>query len=223
MQLFECAALIFDLDGVLVNSTAGIEIHWQAWAASHGLDVRRVLQVSHGRRTIETIRLVAPHLDVETEAARFETDEAVNHAAILRMDGAAELLLSLPEERWAVATSGALDTATNRLSGTGLPMPRVLVTADDVRRGKPDPQAYLLAAGRLGFPPAACIVVEDAPAGIQAGRAAGMRVIALATTCPPGELTGAQALVGRLADLHVSVDGAGLVVRLDPLVVDSGS
>lgn len=204
MPQFQCRAIIFDLDGVLVDSAACIDYHWQRWASKHGLDINEVLTVSPGRPTIETIRLVAPHLDAEAETAELERGESVDTNGVYRIEGATELVRSLPIDRWAIATSGVLATATTRIVHTGLPMPAVLVTADDVTRGKPDPEPYLLAAKRLGIDSQDCVVVEDAPAGIQAGKSAGMTVIGVASTHASDALGQADAIAQRLQEIHIS-------------------
>ena len=147
---------------------------------------------------------MAPYLDAEAEAARLAAEEARETNGLVRIEGAIQLVRSLPEGRWAVATSGTREIAATRLAYAGLPMPAVLVTADDVERGKPDPEAYMLAAERLGMPPERCIVIEDAPTGIAAALAAGMRVVAVATTFPRDELGEATVVVRRLSDIRVS-------------------
>lgn len=204
MPQFQCRAIIFDLDGVLVDSAACIDHHWQQWATKHGLDIDEVLSVSPGRPAVETIRLVAPHLDVEAESAELQRGESVDTVGVYKIEGAAEMVRSLPTDRWAIATSGILATATTRIVHTGLPMPAVLVTADDVTSGKPDPQPYLLAAQRLGIDPQDCLVVEDAPAGIRAGKSAGMTVIGVASTHSPDALGQADAIAQRLQAIHIS-------------------
>jgi mannitol-1-/sugar-/sorbitol-6-phosphatase len=214
-----CEAVIFDLDGVQVDSSACIEKHWRLWTAKHGLDAAKILSVMHGRRTVESMRLVAPHLEVEKEAAQLEAVEAVDIEGVVEIAGARALMQALPVGRWAIATSGGTAMATNRLACTGLPIPPVLITADDVSRGKPDPEPYLLAAQGLGFAPSDCVVIEDAPAGIQAARAAGMRVLAVATTHAPGELVEADLIVERLLDLQLLVGqpgAAGLSLMIRP-------
>jgi len=211
--------VIFDLDGVLVDSLTCVESHWRAWAAAHGIDEQVAVRVSRGRRSEETIRLLAPHLDLARETAESDQWEATHTEGVVAMEDAAGLLRSLPADRWAVATSGSRATATARLRHTGLAEPRVLVTSEDVRNGKPDPEVFLLAAGRLGVEPAACLVVEDAPAGVRAARAAGMRVVALAAASQDG-LDGADALAARLGDIRIASRSRGgetvLVVRVKP-------
>lgn len=195
--------MIFDLDGVLVDSRVVVERHWRQWAAQHNLDMAEIMRVAHGRRTVETIRLVAPYLDAEAEAAHFEAGEAFDTDGLVEIDGATRLVRSLPGDSWAVATSGSRDIAMTRLGYAGVAMPTVLVTADDVKQGKPDPEAYLLASERLGVAPEGCVVVEDAPAGIEAAHAAGMRVIAVATTHAQEELESADVVVACLADIQI--------------------
>jgi mannitol-1-/sugar-/sorbitol-6-phosphatase len=202
MIRLRCAAMLFDLDGVLVDSRSCVERHWHRWAARHGLDLAHVLAEAHGRRTVDTIRAVAPALDVEREATVFEEAEAADVEGIVALPGALDLLTALPESRWAVVTSGSRPLALGRLHATGLPVPPCLVTADDVDEGKPDPQGYLRAAGLLGRAPRECVVVEDTPAGIAAAQAASMRSIAVATTHPREALLGADVCIASLAELR---------------------
>src|SRR5262249_17289731 len=154
------------LDGVLVDSGAAVERAWEQWAARHGLQLDHVLAEAHGRRTTDTIRAVAPWLDAEAEARGLEEAEAADTDGGGALPGAASLLEVLPVGSWAVATSGTRSLATTRLMHAGLPLPEVLVTAEDVERGKPDPQPYVAAARALGVEPSRCLVIEDAPAGI---------------------------------------------------------
>jgi sugar-phosphatase len=203
MTQLACDAILFDLDGVLIDSTVCIERHWRTWAAQHGLDLAAIMQAAHGIRTVETMQLVAPHLDVEQEAERFTAAEVMDTEGVVQIEGAAELLNMLPADAWAVATSASKELARARMGRAGLPLPHVLVTAGDVKQGKPHPEPYLLAAQRMGLAPARCVVVEDAPAGIEAARAAGTQVIAITTTHPPHELAGQGLVIGRLSALHV--------------------
>ena len=201
-------ALLFDLDGVLVDSTANVERHWRDWATSNGLDAGRILSVVHGRRAIDSIREQAPHLDAEEELAVLVEAEMRDTSGILVFAGAAALLSSIPRGRWAIVTSGTHGVASARLRAVGLPIPEVLVTADRVSRGKPDPEGYLAAAEALGFTAAGCIVVEDAPAGVEAARRAGMRCIAVTTTHRETELAEATAVVRQLRHIRVVAGGA---------------
>ena len=196
-----------------------VERHWLEWASGHQLNKDKVLHYAHGRRTVETIRLVAPHLDAEGEAAALEARAAVDTTGLVKVAGALELLQSIPADAWAIATSVTRATAEARLGFGGLPVPEVLISAEDVQAGKPDPEPYLFAAVMLGVKPERCVVIEDAPAGIQAGRAAGMKVAAvLSGDYPAEELRAAQVVVRRLADIEVVQTGktgqARLIVRL---------
>jgi mannitol-1-/sugar-/sorbitol-6-phosphatase len=202
MKRFECSAVVFDLDGVLVDSTGYVEQQWRRWATSKGLPVEPFLRVCHGRRALETIRLAAPHLDAEAEVAAFAPEDGSDGQVLGPVEGAPRLLEMLPVGSWAVATSGTRAVATDRLQRAGLPIPGVLICAEDVLRGKPSPDVYLLAAAGLGVVPRDCLVIEDAPAGIEAARAAGMGVVAVTTTHPPGELA-ADACTASLAGVHL--------------------
>jgi sugar-phosphatase len=198
-----CQAVVFDLDGVLVDSTASVEHAWRVWAEQHGLSVNDILAVMHGRRSIETMRLVAPHLATEQEAEALNLLQAKDTSRDVPVPGALALLTTLPPQSWAIATSGSQVLAHARLQAVGLPVPPVLVTGEEVTHGKPDPQGYLQAASRLGVAPEHCVVFEDAPAGIGAGQAAGMRVIAVATTYPLSALTLTSEAVQTLADVQL--------------------
>lgn len=196
--------ILFDLDGVLVDSTECVERSWRTWAARRGLDPERVIQVAHGRRTIETVALVAPHLSLAEEVAALEGVEAHTTDGVYEIPGARELLERLPSDAWAIVTSGVRAVATLRIRHTGLPMPRVLVCADEINRGKPDPEGYLTAAARLGRAPADCVVIEDTPPGLEAARAAGMRSIGIAGTYPASALI-ADLVVPSLTSLPVEL------------------
>ena len=217
MNELACDALLFDLDGVLIDSSTAIVRNWQAWADRHGIDVAQIVQVMHGVRSVETIRAVAPQLDAAQEAAWLTAREVADTDGVVPMPGARQLLAALPAASWTVVTSGSADLARARLQAAGLPVPAQIVTADDVTLGKPAPEPYLLGASRLGIAPERCLVVEDAPAGIQAGRSAGMRVLGIAATHAADEVlaAGATVVVDRLAVLVVenAADGYRLAVR----------
>jgi sugar-phosphatase len=197
-MIISCSAVLFDLDGVLVDSTGYVERQWRDWATRRGLEAEPFLRVCHGRRAVETIRLAAPQLDAEAEVARFPEFVADEEVRLDAQPGARQLLQGLPGGLWAVVTSGIRASAARRMREAGLPAPRVLVGAEDVEHGKPNPEGYLLAADRLDVAPAGCIVIEDAPAGLEAARAAGMRTLALASTHSRNELRGASLIIGRL-------------------------
>jgi sugar-phosphatase len=213
-----CEAILFDLDGVLVNSAECVERTWRGWAARHGLDAEKVIAFAHGRRTVETIKLVAPELSAGAEVAELEAKEAMTSEGIYEVPGARELLESLPRERWAVVTSGVRAVADFRISYTRLPAPTVMICADDISRGKPDPEGYLTAANHLGFANKDCVVIEDAPAGIEAAHNGGMRVIAIASTYPADRLREADAVIERLADLTIEREGAQILITVNTAV-----
>jgi mannitol-1-/sugar-/sorbitol-6-phosphatase len=208
MKTFDCAAILFDLDGVLVDSTGSVTRQWQRWAEEQNLDPQKVVEIAHGVRTIEIVRKLAPHLEAEAEVVRLEKREADDHLGVAVMPGAAELLKAIPEGRWCVVTSGTRYLATSRLELANLPTPKVLVSADDVSRGKPDPEPYLMGARLLKMNPAECLVIEDAPAGIRAAHAGGMKAIGITSTYPASALQEADAVVQKLTQIKVSsVDG----------------
>jgi mannitol-1-/sugar-/sorbitol-6-phosphatase len=215
-----CDAVIFDLDGVLADSNVAVERHLRIWADRHAIAFERVLEIHHGRRTVETIALLAPHVDAEAEAAMIEEVAADDTEGVVAFPGALELLHALPAGRWAIATSGTFRIARNRVAHLGFPEPPVFVTADDVPTGKPAPDPYLLAAERLGMDPTRCVVVEDAPAGVEAGKAAGARVVAIASTLPADLLRAAEVVLPRLADLRVEAEDGGLRVSWKAVVIE---
>jgi sugar-phosphatase len=190
------AGVLLDLDGVLVDSLAAVNRAWTWWAARHGLDPAPFTD-AHGRTSREAIAELAPSLDPEVEANVVDEREVTDTAGVVALPGAAAMLaLDRPH---AIVTSGTLRLALARLRAARLEVPDVLVTADSVSRGKPDPEPYLLAAARLDLPPGDCVVFEDAPSGVAAGKAAGMRVVALTTTVSAAELAGADEVVKDLA------------------------
>jgi sugar-phosphatase len=201
MTLLRCTAILFDCDGVLVDSDASVYSAWRRWAVAQSLDPDEVSLVVHGRRSSDTVAaLLPPERRAEAEALidRFEIEDAASVTAIA---GAAELVAAVP--RWAVVTSGTRELATARLRAAGLPIPSVLVTAGDVQRGKPDPEGYVAAARRLGLDPRDTVVLEDAAAGIAAARAAGVRAVVGVGRSG----LDADALVADLTDLRWTDDG----------------
>jgi sugar-phosphatase len=206
MPTFRCAAILFDLDGVLIDSTRSVSRQWRRWAGENKIDPEKVLEIAHGRRTVEVLQLLAPHLNVEAEVKRIEKREADDTEGVAVMPGAAELLSSIREDCWGVVTSGTRYLATSRLRLGNLPIPRVLVSADEVVNGKPHPEPYLKGAELLGANPVECLVIEDAPAGIRAAHAGGMKVIGLTSTYPVAELREADAVVESLNQIVVRIE-----------------
>jgi sugar-phosphatase len=208
-----CRGLLFDADGVLVDSDASVDSAWSRWAHRWDLDPATVLPMVHGRRSADTVALLVDHADrprALTDIDRFEIEDA---ASVTACPGAAELLGSLPPASWAVVTSGNRGLATARLAAAGLPTPRVLVPAEDVPRGKPDPAGYLLGAEALGLPPAECVVLEDSPAGIAAGLAAGAAVVGVSERALHSEVA---VVVRDLTGLRW--DGAALRIPAEALL-----
>jgi len=208
MPAFHCSAILFDLDGVLLDSTRVVAEQYTRWAREHGLHPSEVLKAAHGVRTLEVVRRVAPHLDPVAETKKIENREAVADN-ILPIPGAVALLNSIPTGRWCVVTSGTRFLATTRMRKFGIPIPEILVTADDVSNGKPDPEPYRKGAELLNVSPAECVVFEDAPAGIRSAHGAGMKVISLPSTYPVEELHEADVIVAGLSSIEISTDGAG--------------
>jgi sugar-phosphatase len=189
--------ILSDLDGVLVDSHAAIMRTWRWWGARHGIADDAIEAIPQGRPSREVIAMLAPHLDADVEAHAVERREVEDTEGVVALPGAHDLFAVA--EPVAVVTSGTLPLATARMRVVGLPVPRVLVTPERLSRGKPDPEGYLLAAEELGAQPSDCIVLEDAPAGIEAGRAAGMRVIGITTTYPAAALQAAHDLAPSVA------------------------
>jgi mannitol-1-/sugar-/sorbitol-6-phosphatase len=200
--------VLFDLDGVLVDSTAGVDRVWRDWGRRHGRDPAQTAHMAHGRRAIDTVRLLAPQLDAEAELRDLERREIAESHDVIAFPGAAKLLAALPPQRWAIVTSGTRDLAIHRLRTAGLPVPQRMITATDLHVGKPDPEPYLRGAALLALDPARCVAVEDAPNGIVAALAAGMPALAVPTTYPVEELSRATALLPSLAALQCTQLGA---------------
>ena len=214
MLTLHCQAILFDLDGTLVDSASRVQRLWETWGKKHGISSEYLMEVMHGRRADETIRIVAPHLSVQDEFLALEAEELADMEGVRPYTSAIELISRLSQTQWAIVTSGTTRVAEARLRHVGLPKPDVFITAGDVQAGKPAPDGYLLAAQRLGVKPADCVVIEDAPAGIQAGKSAGMRVIAVTSTLSEEVLRQADAVVRQLSDLKLSVKNRDIEIQL---------
>jgi mannitol-1-/sugar-/sorbitol-6-phosphatase len=212
MIAIRCSALLFDMDGVLIDSTPAVARVWHRWAVEHGFDPETVVRVAHGRPSRTTVRELLPDADIERENREVERREIEDLDGVVMLPGVQQLLNSLPAERWTIATSCSRLLAEVRLRAAGLPIPSTMITSSDVKIGKPDPEPYLKAAAKLGFAASDCIVVEDAPAGVRAGKAAGAKVIAFFTTMIRRDLedAGADWIVQDCANIAVSKnDGDG--------------
>jgi len=188
MPEISCRGILFDLDGVLINSTPAVTRVWSRWAVVHDLDPARVVEHAHGRPSITTIREFLPHADHKAEDREVERREIEDLEGVVALPGARELVDSLPSGTWTIVTSATRPLAEVRLQAAGLRVPQQMITADDVNNGKPNPEPYLKGAALLGFKPEECVVVEDVPAGIRAAKSAGALVIALRTTVGDQEL-----------------------------------
>jgi mannitol-1-/sugar-/sorbitol-6-phosphatase len=187
---------------------------WRRWAQAHDLDPEYVIQLAHGRRSVETIRVVAPQLVAEKENLLVEQMEIEDKDGVRVIPGACELLRSLPAQRFTIVTSATMALALARLEYAGLPVPARIVTADDVVNGKPHPEPYLKGAELLGFAPADCMVFEDTPAGVQAAKGAGMKAIALTTTYRAEELCLSDAVLSSCLDVMAGFKGGELRLEL---------
>lgn len=209
-----CSAFLFDLDGVLVDSRAVVERVCRAWARRHGLDPDQVVRIAHGRRTRDTVRTVAPHLDVMTEVAWLDDAELLDVTGLREVPGVRAFLATIDGD-WAVVTSCTPELARLRMGAVGLPLPAIVITSSDVSAGKPSPEGYRLGAQRLGRDPAACIVFEDAEPGIAAGRAAGAQVVALSTTNPAANFSDASAIIADFTRVRVRRGPQDYLLTLD--------
>jgi sugar-phosphatase len=216
MIQIQCDALLFDLDGVLIDSTPAVARVWHQWALEHGFDPEEVVARAHGRPSLSTVRDYLPHADHAAENREVERREIADLGGVVPLPGAVDLLASLPQDRWTIVTSCTRRLAEVRIKAAGLPLPASMVTSNDITQGKPHPEPYLKGASLLGLPAAQCVVVEDAPAGIRAGKAAGARVIAFKTTSPVAALreAGADWIVNNCADIRVIVSSPDLTLAL---------
>jgi mannitol-1-/sugar-/sorbitol-6-phosphatase len=208
--------ILFDMDGVLISSTGADERCWLRWAKHHGMEGTFALQSTHGRRALDTLRVLRPDLDPVIEQRRLEDYDAEDHSGLIILPGVETLLASLPADRWTIVTSATVRLLEGRLGYAKLPMPAVLVSADMVANGKPHPEPYLTGAKLLGLAPADCLVIEDSPAGVASGKAAGCRVLAVLSSHPQSELTAADWFVASLEQVSVASQPDGtLGIRLD--------
>jgi sugar-phosphatase len=216
MTQVRCSALLFDMDGVLIDSTPAVARVWHKWAMERGFNPEEVVSRAHGRPSLATVREYLPNADHEAENREVERREIEDLEGVVPLPGSVDLLATLPEDRWTIVTSCTRRLAEVRLRAAGLPIPRSMITSNDVTNGKPHPEPYAKAATILGFPPADCIVVEDAPAGVRAGKAAGARVIAFTTTVQSGEMlqAGADWILQNCAGIRLLDAKEGLSLEL---------
>jgi mannitol-1-/sugar-/sorbitol-6-phosphatase len=219
MIQIQCDALLFDLDGVLIDSTPAVARVWHQWALEHGFNPEEVVSRAHGRPSLATVRDYLPHADHAAENREVERREIADLDGVVPLPGAVDLLASLPQDRWTIVTSCTRRLAEVRIKAAGLPLPARMVTSTDITQGKPHPEPYLKGASLLGLSAAQCVVVEDAPAGIRAGKSAGARVIAFKTTSPAAALreAGADWILNNCADIRLIECNPDLMLALsDP-------
>ena len=193
MAQISCRALLFDLDGVLIDSTPAVARVWTNWALERGFNPEEIVRRAHGRPSLTTIRELLPDFDHEAENREVERREIEDLEGVVAAPGTRALLESLPRSRWTIVTSCTRVLAEVRIRAAGLPVPEKFITSSDIRNGKPHPEPYLNGAALLGVSPSDCVVVEDAPAGVRSGKAAGARVIGLLPVSSRNELVDAGA------------------------------
>jgi sugar-phosphatase len=212
-----CQALLFDMDGVLIDSTPAVARVWSLWAVEHGFNPPEVVARAHGRPSLTTVREYLPNADHHAENREVERREIADIDGVVPLPGALRLLRQLPPDRWTIVTSCTRALAEVRLRAAGLPIPATMITSSDVKNGKPHPEPYMKAASVLGFAATGCIVVEDAPAGIRSGKSAGGSVVAVRTTASDAELrsAGADWILTNCGDISLIEQHAGLKLVLD--------
>jgi sugar-phosphatase len=217
MAQVRCAALLFDLDGVLINSTPAVARVWRGWAIEHGFNPDEVIARAHGRPSLSTVSEYLPHADHAAENHEVERREIEDLEGVVPLPGALSLLASLPPDRWTIVTSCTRPLAEVRIRAAGLPLPKKFITSSDITNGKPHPEPYLKGASVLGFPPQDCIVLEDVPAGVRAGKTAGAKVIAFTTTLQEPVLreAGADWILNNCAGIRLLSSDQVLTLALD--------
>ena len=216
MTQIRCAALLFDMDGVLIDSTPAVARVWHRWAIEHGFNPEEVVARAHGRPSLTTVTEYLPNADHEAENREVERREIEDLEGVVPLPGSLDLLASLPADRWTIVTSCTRALAEVRIKAAGLPVPKKLITSNDITHGKPHPDPYLKGAAVLGFPAPECVVMEDVPAGIRSGKAAGSRVIAFTTTVRESvaRSAGADWVLKNCADIHLLDSNGGLNLSL---------
>jgi mannitol-1-/sugar-/sorbitol-6-phosphatase len=215
--LIHCQGVLFDMDGILISSIASVERSWTKWANLRNVDAALTRETAHGRRAVETIGMLRPDLDPEAELKVIEEIEVADNDGLTVLPGVLTLLAALPADRWTVVTSATERLARIRMAAGGIPVPRRLVTADRVTRGKPHPEPFLAGAVLLGVAPAVCVVFEDSASGAQAGREAGCTVVATTFSHPIESLDAAHYLVRDLTDVSAEIRDGEIALRIFPL------
>ncbi len=214
----EARGILFDMDGVLVSSIGSVNRCWRRWAAMYEVPGAESFEIPHGTRAIDIVRELRPDIDANEGLRVIEDMEIADTEDLVVLPGVKALLASLPPERWAIVTSATKRLLLGRLQAAGLPIPERIISGDMVERGKPDPEPYRRGAELLGFAPPECVVVEDAPAGVGAGKAAGCRVLGVLGTHAEAQLVEADWITPSLTETSVQASAGGLLLRV-PLVV----
>src|SRR5271154_2577205 len=209
--------VLFDMDGVLVSSLGSVERSWTRWAERHGVDPAVAIRTAHGRRAIESVRLLRPDLNDEQELRYIEDLEVEDKEGLEMLTGVKPILEALPEKYWTVVTSATERLARARMADGGIPVPARIVTADMVTRGKPDPEPYRRGAELLGLKPEECLVIEDSASGATAGHAAGCKVLATLFSHSLASLSAADWIVKSLEDVHVRVVNDLIEIQFEPI------
>ena len=209
----EARGILFDMDGVLVSSIGSVTRCWKQWAKIYGVPNAESYEVPHGMRAIEIIKQLRPDIDPQEGLRVIEDLEMEDMAGLSVLPGVKKLLESLPLDRWAIVTSATRRLLLGRLKAAGLPVPERIISGDMVERGKPHPEPYRRGAELLGLRPAECIIVEDAPSGVGAGKAAGGRVLAVLGTHSAEELAEADWVAASLQDVAVTISPDKLMLQ----------
>lgn len=216
-----CQGILFDMDGILISSLGSVERSWSTWATTRGLDPAVALQTIHGRRAIESIRMLRPDLDDEAELKYIEDLEIADNEGLAVLPGIPELLAALPANRWTVVTSATGRLAAVRMAAAGLTVPERFISADGITNGKPNPEPYLRGAEILNLPATQCVVFEDSASGVKAGHAAGCTVVATTFSHAIDELASAKYIVPDLTAIRVEIltGDQGLALHFAPLAI----
>ncbi len=208
------------MDGVLIDSTPAVARVWHRWAIEHGFNPEEVVAKAHGRPSLTTVREYLPNADHAAENREVERREIEDLEGVIPLPGSLNLLHSLPPDRWTIVTSCTRALAEVRIQAAGLPVPKKLITSNDITHGKPNPEPYLKGAAILGFPASECIVLEDAPAGIRSGKAAGARVIGFTTTVQASvaRAAGADWIVRNCSDIRLLNSSADLLLDIEKII-----